>query len=939
MVPDAHALRSLTLDAPAQAPRGTVALVFTDIEGSTRLWERLGDEFRAILGQHDRCLRTCIDEHGGYEVKTEGDAFFVAFATARAAVAFCVDAQLRLHTTPWPDALCRQPDAATEPGFHGVRVRMGVHLGVPIATRDPTTGRADYLGPVVNRAARVASRARGGEILVSEAVMHALRDGPPGGVRVEDLGTHALRGLDRPEHLWRLVPCALEARRFGGAAPERPRTNLVVATRAFVGRTAERDALETQVANGTVTTITGPAGVGKSALAAEWARARTTAPPARPAFPGGVWRVALAGVRSATELHRALADALSAEGADVLEATRAALRERGRALVLFDDADFVARDLARLLPTLLADPNGATFLVTARAPIGVGTALPLAPLGVTEGCALYRLRAAAAGGRCPAVTTADTAWDRELALLVEELDGLPLAIELAAAHARALGPAAVRARIAQHQQLLNAATDVDPRHASLEGAMAWSWELLREGDRVALARMCAFEQAFSMEDAEAVTRDESTPVPIQSITRLLGQGLLREDADERLATLRAVRVFVFARAPVAVRDEAFRRHADRLGRWGTFDATESLSGVEGPTLRARLSRDAPDLLVALRRMIGAGDGARAAPLAVAASEVLHLRGPVNAADDAYDALIDGRLSQPRGRSRLMLLRARGWSRSMTGRLTDARADFAQGLTEADAADDAVMAARLRNDLATVDAQAGDLRAAEDGYAEAIARAARADDDAAGIAARGNLAMSLRDRGLLAEARLLLVIAARHARRRGDVTRAAQVQHVLGTVLLEEGDAAAAATVLTEAIRDARALGDAHLEAQALGDRADAKLALGEDTEALSDARAAVERAQRGAWTARASVWAALEALLLARTARPDDARDALARADEWLARAGVPYFATRTHAWATLAHVALGEHPQAHARAEHLHGEDARTSPLVARALAAVAAL
>ena len=185
-------------------PVGELALVFTDVESSTALWEAAPVGMRTALALHDALMRQLLVEHGGYEVKTEGDAFMVAFVDAAAALAWCLAAQVGLGRLAWPDRIVAEPAASPRDGASGLRVRMGVHQGAPECVVSPVTGRMDYFGPVVNRAARVAAAAHGGQILVSGTAWEAIE--PPSEARIQDLGEFRFKGLHRPERLVEVVP-------------------------------------------------------------------------------------------------------------------------------------------------------------------------------------------------------------------------------------------------------------------------------------------------------------------------------------------------------------------------------------------------------------------------------------------------------------------------------------------------------------------------------------------------------------------------------------------------------------------------------------------------------------------------------------------------------------------------------------------------------------
>ncbi|NCG17417.1 MAG: protein kinase [Rhodobacterales bacterium] len=194
------------------APVGRIALVFTDIQGSTSLWERDEELTRHSLRAHDAVMRACLHRHGGYEVKTEGDAFMIAFRHANQAVSFCLDVQRDLAEHPWAEALLAMPEVEPEPGFRGLRVRMGVHVGEPEARA--RGDRVDYFGPFVNRAARIASAGHGGQILVSTEAWKLANGRIPEEPAVSNLGTFDLRGLSDYQEMLQVLPKEFQARRF-----------------------------------------------------------------------------------------------------------------------------------------------------------------------------------------------------------------------------------------------------------------------------------------------------------------------------------------------------------------------------------------------------------------------------------------------------------------------------------------------------------------------------------------------------------------------------------------------------------------------------------------------------------------------------------------------------------------------------------------------------
>ncbi len=217
--------------AKARGPRSQthrVVLVFSDIEGSTPLWERAPEAMEASLDLHNATLRGLIEEHEGYEVKTEDAAFMVAFESAQDAVRFCLACQEALHDLEWPEALLENPEAAKSADgfFRGLRVRMGVHLGNTRKSADPTTGRMDFFGPVVSRAARIAGAAHGGQVVVSGRVFEKAGISDDEAVCI-DLGEHRLKGLEQVDRFWQVLPARLSGRSFPPPRTLDPRrTNL-----------------------------------------------------------------------------------------------------------------------------------------------------------------------------------------------------------------------------------------------------------------------------------------------------------------------------------------------------------------------------------------------------------------------------------------------------------------------------------------------------------------------------------------------------------------------------------------------------------------------------------------------------------------------------------------------------------------------------------------
>ncbi|MDH4178854.1 MAG: adenylate/guanylate cyclase domain-containing protein, partial [Thermoleophilia bacterium] len=409
-----------------ELPTGTVTFLFTDIEGSTRLLHRLGPEaYAAALAEHRRVLRSAFAEHGGVEVDTQGDAFFVAFPTAGGAAAAALAGGSALGDGP-------------------VRVRMGLHTGTPTVTAE------GYVGADVHVGARVAAVAHGRQVLLTEATRALL----PAGAEVLDLGLHRLKDVAGPTRLLQIGAAAFPPLRTPGAI------DLPTPVTRFVGRERELyDAVALWVEREPrVLTVVGPGGTGKTRFTLELCRLLAED------ADGGTVFVPLAPLRDPELVVPSIATRLGAASAD----TRAvADRIAGRTThVLVDNMEQLLPAAARPVADLLAAAPELRLLVTSREPLRIAgeTELDLPPLGEEDGVALFLERAHA--------VRPDLADSPAIHELVRRLDGLPLALELAAARIKLLEPARLLERLGQRLDLLTGMRDADERHATLRATIA-----------------------------------------------------------------------------------------------------------------------------------------------------------------------------------------------------------------------------------------------------------------------------------------------------------------------------------------------------------------------------------------------------------------------------------------------------------------------------------
>jgi predicted ATPase/class 3 adenylate cyclase len=463
-----------------------VTFLFTDVEGSTRLEQRVGSEaWASLVARHDTMLRTAIEGHGGVVVKTEGDAFFAAFARATDALTGAAAAQRAIAAEAWP------PEAR-------IQVRMGLHTGEGRIRHGLAAGAPeDYVGIDVNYTARIAAAANGRQVVVSDVLARAVDATLPEATTLVDEGLRAVKDFDEPLRLYRLVvPGAADDHR-ALRTTEVP-TNLPGEVTAFVGRASELERLRGLLGGSRIVTLTGPGGSGKTRLALALAHE------VRASFPHGVWFVDLAAVRDPALVEASIGLALGVkETADrpMVEALRVHLRDRIVLLVL-DNLEQLLPNAADTVARLVREAPQVRLLVTSRELLRIageqGYVVP--PLDSDSGVGLFEERARS--HRPDLAWTPDT--QRIAREICERLGGLPLAIELAAARTRLLSPQQILERLAQVLDLGSTARGLPERQRTLRGAIDWSHELLSEPERRLFRRLAVFVGGWTLEAAMAV---------------------------------------------------------------------------------------------------------------------------------------------------------------------------------------------------------------------------------------------------------------------------------------------------------------------------------------------------------------------------------------------------------------------------------------------------
>lgn len=451
----------------AEQPTGTVTMLFTDIEGSTQLLERLGAErYREALELHRRLLRAAFERHGGYEVDSEGDAFFIAFADAHEALAAAADAQRALGEAEWPE---REP----------IQVRMGIHTGEPLAAPPK------YVGLDVHKTARIMAAGHGGQVVVSKAT----RDLLDNACELHNLGEHRLKDLATPQELFQL------GRRNFPPLKTLYVSNLPVPATPFIGREgdlAEVSALLTDPGI-RVLSLVGPGGVGKTRLALAAAAAVADE------FPGGLTWIPLAAVRDPTLVIDVIAQALGIReqsGVPLLETVAGSLAGQSR-LLLLDNAEqllpALANDLARL-----SSASAGKLLVTSREPLQISAerVRAVSPLQNQDAVELFMARTEKAGVQVDAPELVSE--------LCRRLDNLPLALELAAARTNLFTPAQLLTRLSERLDLLKGGPNVDARQATLRATIEWSYNLLAPPAQRLLRSLSVFAGGCTYPAAEEV---------------------------------------------------------------------------------------------------------------------------------------------------------------------------------------------------------------------------------------------------------------------------------------------------------------------------------------------------------------------------------------------------------------------------------------------------
>ena len=868
-------------DAPL--PSGTVTLLFTDIEGSTQLLEQLGDTYAALLGDHHRILSEAAEAHGGSRVDAAGDGLFYSFPTTRGAVAAALGAQRALTEHAWPSNA-------------EVRVRMGIHTGEPMSV---TTG---YVGIDVHRAARICSAGHGGQILVSDAVHALIGGGLPQDVTLHDLGPHRLRGLSAPERLYQVLGPGLRPEFPPVRSLDTLPNNLPRQLSSFVGRRHEIIDAEARLRDATVLTLTGPGGVGKTRLAIEIGAQVVDA------FEGGVWLVELGSITDGDLVVESITSALNIKphaGATLLATLVESLADKP-ILIILDNCEHLLDAVVAAADELLRHCSRLQLLATSREALGLpgeslmpvpSMSLPLASvadddLPALAECDAVRLFVDRAGAVTPGYSlTAENA--PTIAQICRRLDGIPLAVELAAARIRSLPAGQIAARLDGRFRLLTGGSRTSlPRHRTLRAAFDWSFELLSPAERVLLPRLSVFGGNFSLDAAEAIC--SGGPVIAEDTLDLLGrlvdQSLLQsvdEGSEARYGMLETIAEY--AQERLADSDEApalHLRHRDWFVAMVEQARPAFFSGAVRPEWIERLAQDQDNLRAALRWAHEDPDGADAElTMASGLWRFWEIRGD----------LAEGRTWLERALARVggEISSRRANALTGAGVLAAQQGDFASAAAFHDASlllyrelGNPLAVAAAASNSASVAVERGDLERARQLYAEGI-QLSRDGGDAQGAAfSLINLADVAARQGDDEEADRLYAESIGLFESSGDRWGMAHATAKMAQAAQQRGDRATARAKYGEAIALQRQTGDRHAQARLTARLADLAATDGDlaDAERLYQASIAT----RGELGDRVGVAAALERLAGISEDRPRRAATLLGAAAAIREAAGAP---------------------------------------------------
>jgi predicted ATPase/class 3 adenylate cyclase len=721
-------------------PSGEVTLVFTDIEGSTKLLHKLGaEEYAQALAEHRRLLRDAFGRHGGVEIDTQGDAFFYAFPDARDAVTAADEGR-----------------EALRPGQ--IHVRVGIHTGTP------HLGPEGYVGHDVHLGARIGAAGHGGQVLLSDAtrVAAALE-----AEALIDLGEHRLKDIDRPTRILQLG-----AERFPPLNTI-SNTNLPRPASTFIGREQEVDGLVTLIRDGArLVTLTGPGGSGKTRLSIEAAAELV------PDQKAGTFWVELAPIRDPALVLGEIAKTLGA--ADGLSGHIGARQM----LLVLDNLEQVL-DAAPALAGLVEACANLTIIATSRERLRVRGEVeyPVQPLAERDAVALFVERA---GLPEP---------DGAVGELCAALDDMPLAIELAAARAKVLAPVQILARLSQRLDLFTGGRDADPRQRTLRATIEWSHDLLDEGERRLFARLSVFIGGCTLESAE-----RAAGADLDTLQSLVEKSLLRR-TEARFWMYETIREFAVERLEASGEAEAIRqRHAGHfmeLAEEAEPHLVREALTRPGPW-QVRIDVERDNIRAAMDRFAAGREAEHALRMATALAWFFSEKGPIAEGRRYLESALALGSGSPALRTKALSLFAQ--TAAVMGDLAEAKLAGEESLAQYRELGDAWQIGAGVHNLGSVAAESGDWETARKLFEESVAIFQQAGDEDYALWCTRSLGWTYHDTGDFARAREIHEANLRRAREVGNRGVEATTLGVLGGILLDQGRAHEAFPYLEQAYR-------------------------------------------------------------------------------------------------------------------------------------------
>ena len=792
-------------------PTGTVTFLFTDIEGSTRLWEQYPEAMGKALARHDALLREAIESHNGVVFKTIGDAFCAAFPTALEALQSALSAQQALVTEPWPQET-------------PIRVRIALHTGTA-QERD-----RDYFGRPVNRVARLLAIGHGEQVLLSQATYEQAHDHLPQGYHLKDLSSHRLKDLQQPEHVFQLVAAGLPSAFPPLRSLQAFANNLPVQLTSFIGREKEIQAVKSLLARTRLLTLTGSGGCGKTRLALQLAADLIEE------YSDGVWLVELAALSDPALVPQIVAAALGLReepGRSLTQTVTDYLQTKTLLLVL-DNCEHLVEACAHLVEILQRPCPRVKIVATSREALGVsGEQVYRVPsLLVPDPAGLVKTQsnvvAVVSGYDGPRLFVERAGLHQagfaltpqnasEVVSICQRLDGIPLAIELAASRVRSLSLGQIAARLQDRFRLLTGGSrTVLPRQQTLRAAIDWSYDLLTQREQVLLARLSVFAGGWSLEASEQVCAGEGIEERdvLDLLTSLVDKSLVvfeaeqEDEAGARYRLLETIREYGWERLTECEEAAEWRRqHRDYFLALAE-EAEPKLAGAEQAEWLERLESEHDNLRSALGWCQAEEGGAEAGlRLAGALWRFWEVRGYLGMGRGYLGEALSRVGAAGRTALRARALNGAGNLADNQGDYEVARALYEESLSIRRELGDKQGIANTLNNLGIVSKEQGDYRGARVLYEESLSIRREIGD-------RVGIAYSLNNLGVVAHEQSDYTASQAYHEQSlaikseiGDQGGIAYSLNNLGTVALDQGDYGSSRAYYEQSLAIFREIGD------------------------------------------------------------------------------------------------------------------------------------